>query len=370
MLRSYFAVAMRVRSLAALPAFLFAADGSATARASHARSHRSDEREARMPASGLRYSFTTRSSTSGDGGERDQLMLAGTAAVLGANARLDVSDAASLFLLKKGNYVLVKGEAATLTIVDAAARNYYELSASDIGQGMAAFAGPAGKLVSIQVSGIETRGETIGAGPSLSGYATTQYRVSQRYTMKMSMFGKKSTVQSSTTIDYFLAPSVTKELVYPFADLGNAIAKSLPGGNGLGELARQLLAEQRTLFTGTPLRTLTRTESVDEKGRRSVSTYTNEITNIERVPIDPSIFVIPAAYTEAPSPVAIRGSGSSGASATANGQAAQGTRDGPGFPGQVGDAAKDGATQGVRDGVRESAREAVTKKVRGLFRKP
>jgi hypothetical protein len=367
---SYFAAPTRVWSLAALPAFLFVANGSATARG-HSWADRTAARAARLPALGLRYSFTTRSSTTGgDGSERDQLMLAGTGQVLGANARLDVTDAASVFLLKKGNYVLVKGESATLTIVDASARNYYELSAADIGQGMAAFAGPAGALVRIDLSGVETRGETIGAGPTLSGYPTTQYRISQRYTMKMSIFGKKSTLTSTSTIDYFLAPSVTQDLVYPFADLGLAIGQSMPG-NGMGELARQLLAEQRRLFSGAPMKTQTRTESVDDKGRRSVSTYTNEITNVERVAIDQSIFTIPASYTVAPSPVqSLAGAGSSGGSATANSQAAQGTRDSAGLPGQVGDAAKQGAAEGVKDGVRESAREAVTKKVRGMFRKP
>jgi len=358
MSRTYLTVSARVWSLAALPVLLFVADGSAT-------------RGIARSENGLRYSFINRSSTTtADGKTRERVIAAGTGAVLGSNARIDLADAASNFVLKKGSYMLVKGQAETVTIVDPSAGTYAEMSASDLGQGIAAITGAATSLVRMEVSGLETRGETVGAGPAISGFATTQYRITQRYTLTVSVFGKKNSMASVATTDYFVAPALAKDLIYPFADFGASVGQMVPSGSGLGELAQQAAAEQRKLFTGPALRILTRTESVDDKGRQSVSTGVNEITSIERAAVDQSVFEIPAGFKATSSPLAPVASAGTSGKASSNGEAAVAPRDSATLPAQMGDAAKQGASEGAKSSVREGARDAVAKKVRGMFRKP
>ncbi len=358
MSRTHFAVSARAWSVAALPALLIVADGTATRRIARSEN-------------GLRYSFAnTSSTTTADGKTRERVIAAGTGTVLGSNARIDLADAASNFVLKKGSYMLLKGESGTITIVDPSARTYSEMSAAELGQSIAAIAGAATSLVRMQVSGVETRGETVGAGPAVSGFPTTQYRISQRYTLTVSVFGKKSTMTSQSTIDYFVASSLTEELVSPFTDLGAAAGQMVPSGGGLGELAQQVASEQRKLFTGPALRILTRTTSADEKGRESVSTGVNEITRIERAAVDPSAFEIPAGFKAVSGPVSAMGGAGTPTKAASDGEAASQPRDSAGLPGQLGSAAKEGASEGAKTSVRDGARDAVAKKVRGMFRRP
>jgi len=374
MSRVNFGVSARAWSIAALPALLFVADGSATGGITRSRTVHPTAYGTSHWERGLRYSFMNRSTTTTpDGAMRVRVMAAGTGSVLGSNARVDLTDAASNFVVKKGSYMLVKGESGTITIVEPPARTYYELSAAELGQSIAAITGAASSLVRMQVSGLETRGESLGAGPAISGVQTTHYRITQRYTLSVSVFGKKSTMTSSSTIDYFVAPSLAKDLVYPFMDLGTSAGQMVPSGTGLGEITQQVMDEQRKLFTGPAIKMLTRTESVDEKGRTSVSMATNEITGIERAEVDPAIFDIPAGFKATASPMAPMAPVAAAASPRANSssnQPATAPRNSAAFPAQVGDAAKQGASDGATSGVREGARDAVAKKVRGIFRKP
>ena len=366
-----FTVSARAWSIAALPALLFVADGAATPGVTRSRNVSPAAPVSSASARGLRYAFTNRSTTTtSDGATRERVMATGTGSVLGANARVDLTDAASNFVVKKGSYMLVNGESGTITIVDPPARTYYELSAEELGQSIAAITGAAASLVRMQVSGLETRGESLGAGPAISGFQTTQYRITQRYTLTVSVFGKKSTMTTSSRIDYFVAPSLAKDLVYPFMDVGAGAGQMVPSGTGLGEITQQMMDEQRKLFTGPAIKMLTRTESVDEKGRMSVSTATNEITSIERGEVDASMFDIPEGFRATASPMAPVAAAASPRANASTDQPASAPRDSAALPTKVGDAAKQGASEGATSSVREGTRDAVAKKVRGIFRKP
>ena len=374
MSRVNLAVSARAWSVAALPALLFVADGSATrgiAESARSRNLAPATHRASTATRGLRYTFSNRSTTTNpDGATRERVMAAGTGTILDANARVDLADAASNFVVKKGSYMLVNGESGTVTIVDPSARTYCEMSAAELGQSISAITGVATSLVKMQVSGLETRGESLGAGPAVSGVQTTQYRVTQRYTMTVSVFGKKSTMTSSSRIDYFVAPSLAKDLVNPFMDLGASTSQMVPSGSGLGEITQQLMDEQRKLFTGPIIKMLTRTESVDEKGRTTVSTGTNEITSLERAEVDPSVFEIPEGFKATASPMAPVAEAASPKASASDDQPTSTPRDSAAFPTTVADAAKQGASEGATSSVRAGARDAVAKKVRGIFRKP
>jgi hypothetical protein len=93
------------------------------------------------------------------------------------------------------------------------------------------------------------------------------------------------------------------------------------------------------------------------RGVPNRSLQANEITNLERAEVDPSIFEIAARFKAAASPMApVTTAASPKASASAD-QPAPAPRDSAAFPATIGAAAKHGASEGRR---RACARERLT----------
>jgi hypothetical protein len=320
-----------------------------------------------VSAPALRYTFTNSSSTSRS--SREQVNLAGVGFVRGDDVRIELTAGGKQFFAEKGDYLLVRGREGNITVVDVDRRRYFELPTADLHLGLAGMTTAVQAMVKLEVSNLSTRSEKVGAGPAIAGYPTTQYRVSQQYTLSMTAMGMKTAEKVTATTDFFVAPAVMKEIVNPFMQIRIDAAEMIGGGStGLGEIVRQVVAEQEKWFTGTPVKTVTRSTSVDDKGKETVSTSTNEITSLSRVDVPASRFTIPEGYALVDNPLATLATGNA-----AKGDAPKG--DDKGIPGgklatEVGDAAKDGAKQGIKDEVRRTTRDAVTKKVRGILRKP
>jgi hypothetical protein len=219
------------------------------------------------------------------------------------------------------------------------------------------------------VSDLSTRGEKVGPGPRIAGQPTTQYRVSQQYrisaTATLQTTSEKTGPTTSekvvATNDFYVASAVAKELNNPFMQVRIDAAQMIGGGTtGLGEIVRQIVAEQEKWFTGTPVKTVTHSTSVDDKGKETVSTATNQITSISRAEVPASAFVVPEGFTLVEDPLSSLANGNVDVKKVIGGKLA----------GEVKDAAADGAKSGLKDEVRRTTRDAVTKKVRGILRKP
>lgn len=347
---SLFSGTLRVGALSTLPALLMIAPTLGTAT------------PATVPA--LRYTFTN-SSTTGRSA-RDEVNLAGTGVVLGDDVRIDLTAGGKQFFADKGDYLLVRGREGTITVVDADKRRYFQLPTEHLQLGLAGATTVLQAMVKLEVSDIATRGEKVGEGPKIAGYPTTQYRVSQQYTLSVSAMGVKTSERVVATTDFFVAAELLNELKNPFMQVRIDAAQTIGGGStGLGELVRQVVAEQEKWFTGTPVKTVTRSTSVDDNGKETISTSANEITSVSRVDVPASRFSIPEGYARVDNPLSV-------AAGKADGTKGETDKGVPGgkLATEVGDAAKDGAKQGLKDEVRRTTRDAVTKKVRGILRKP
>lgn len=337
---------MRLAAVAGLSALLMPTTGLGT--------------RAAAPVSALRYTFTN-SSTEGRKG-REEVNLAGTGIVHGDVVRLELTAGGAQFFAEKGDYLLVDSRKDTITVVDVDGRRYFQLPTAMLQFGMAGMTSVVQQMVKLEVSDLSTRGEKVGAGPKIAGQPTTQYRVSQQYTLSATVSGQTTSEKVVATNDFYVASAVAKELSNPFMQVRIEAAQMIGGGtSGLGEIVRQIVAEQEKWFTGTPVKTVTHSTSVDEKGEETVSTATNQITSISRAEVQASMFVVPEGYALVKDPLSSLVSGDADAVKKVIGGK---------LAGEVKDAAADGAKQGLKDEVRRTTRDAVTKKVRGILRKP
>ena len=197
----------------ALPSLLVAADALPRVSAKPA-----------VPA--LRYTFTN-SATTGRGA-REEINLAGTGTVRGDDVRIDIKSASGQFRLDKGDYVLVKGSDGTITAVDVDNRRYFQMPTNMLQAGLAGMTGMVQSFIKLEVSGLETSGAVVGAGPSVAGYPTTIYRVSQRYSLTVKSMGLAKTVKTTSEMDFYVASEVMNELKNPFMQTRIDAAEMIP----------------------------------------------------------------------------------------------------------------------------------------------
>ena len=343
---------LRLAALSSLPALLTIAPALGTREPSGAA----------VPA--LRYTFSNSSTTGRNG--REEVNLAGTGVIHGDAVRIELTAGGKQFLADKGDYLLVSGREGTITVVDADRRRYFQMPTSNLQLGLAGMTTAVQAMVKLEVSDLSTSGEKVGAGPTIAGHPTTQFRVTQQYTLSVTALGMKKADKVVATTDFYVAAALMNELNNPFMQVRIDAAEMIGGGSsGLGEVVRQVVAEQQKLFSGTPVKTVTRSTSVDDAGKETISTSTNEITSVSRVNVSASLFSIPDGYALVDNPLTSVASGKADAKTDGAGNVPGGK-----LATEVGDAAKDGATQGLKDEVRKTTRDAVKKKVRGILRKP
>jgi hypothetical protein len=303
---------------------------------------------------GLVYDFTMRTTATQDGKSRDVVAMTGRGQVTRAgDARVDLADAKGGGpMVTKNGYILVQ-DGERMVMVDPEEKRYYAFNLEQMMAGMGSLLQATGGLVRMQMTDVKLDVADLGAGEKLQGYATRHLRLTQSYTMTMSVLGRRNSTTAADTIDYWIAPEL-KHVVNPFLRMGNA-AGMLDFGNP--DYQAQLRAANAKLAIGLPLKSVTRSVSTDDKGKTTAATGTMEVTGLRTADIPASTFEIPAGYTEVEMPFAqLAAMGDSLAAA----RRASGA-DTVAQP-SAGDAAKKAAAEGAKAGV--------TGRLRGLIRKP
>jgi len=304
---------------------------------------------------GLSYDFTLTTTATEDGRSRELVAMTGHGQVTRAgDARVDLGEVKNGGpMAKKNAYVIVQGGERML-MVDPEEKQYYTFNLEQMMAGMGSLLQATSGLVRIQMSNVEVDVADLGAGERLQGYATRHLRLTQSYTMTMSVLGRRNATTSTDTVDYWIAPEL-KHVVNPFLRMGNAAAGMLDFGNP--DFQAQMRAANEKLAIGLPLRSVTRSASTDDKGKTTTMAGTMEVTNLRSGDIPASAFAIPAGYTEVEMPFAqLAALGDSLAAA----RRASGADTVP--QPSAGDAAKKAAAEGAKQGA--------VGRLRGLIRKP
>lgn len=148
-------------------------------------------------------------------------------------------------------------------------------------------------VVRFRVHDARIRGERLGAGDAVAGFATQHYRLQQDYTVDVSAFGMQGhPVHQRVVTDYWVAREprlLPNPLIAMLSRIGTALAQSDP------DFVRRSTAVRDSLFSGTPLLIVVtlETDAKDEAGRPP-AVHRFEITELESANFDPDIWAIPA----------------------------------------------------------------------------
>ena len=287
-----------------------------------------------------------------------------------------------------GGYTLVNPNARSLTMVMPQSHQYIQIK----------FDSTAGLLIQAMsataaVSDIKVSGSSLGSGGTVNGYSTNHYRITMSYTQLQGSSSSGGGHVEST--EDFWVTDALKDVPDPM----EAFTRAFGGKNGmptmggsLNDLMRKRGDAERKLFSGLPIKTMTKTVAVNTSGAREEDNSTMEILDLKKVNLEPSAFQIPAGYAQVDFKSmlnvgdqlrsALRGAGGAGNKSGANGAAKSGTANtsivddaAAAAKAQAqaeADSAKAAADQAAKDAAKsgvEGAKEKAKCALGGLFRK-
>ena len=289
-----------------------------------------------------------------------------TVQVAGSRARLDFQDAGQKKeggMFGKGTYMIADRGSRMLILVDPKEKSYAEMPVDAIGQALGGAIGGMGSVFKVKVTNAKFTTQDLGAGETIGGFATRHYRVVHDYDMDMQVAWMKSNSTVHTDADYWVNPELSA-LPNPLFEMMASVGSALVAGDT--EFARQVKEAMDRMFKGVPVKSITRTTSVDKKGKKTEAVSTMEMLNITRTAVPDGVFAIPAGYTKAEMP---QGEMATGAPGGMPDDAMPST--GPDSAHLADSAA---AQPGLKDAAKtvgkEAAKEEAKKKLRGIFKRP
>ncbi|MEP6732985.1 MAG: DUF4412 domain-containing protein [bacterium] len=274
-------------------------------------------------------------------------------------SRLDVTESLSPKggMMGSGTYMITKAAKGTTTIVDPAKREYMVLDAAELAKTSAGLQQATAGLSKTEVSDISVNMEELGPGESIEGYSTVKYRLTQGFTMTISVMGMKRGSTSHTTTEFWIAPQLDGAM-NPTA---RPAAASAPTGP-MAELTTRLAQAYSNVRKGVVLKAISTVES-SGSGKTHTTTMTMTLANVKRSAINPSVFEVPSDYTKAASPLDALGPVGAMSDSINAARARSGGKGIPSTLGEVADSAKAGAKQGVveeaKDGAKDKAKHAI-----------
>ena len=190
--------------------------------------------------------------------------------------------------------MILSDSGRTVTYLDSKVSHYLRVRPAD----MLAQAQKTG--VTMGFSETEAKVDNLGAGPTILGHPTSHYRIGTGMTMTISAMGQEQVVNISTTADYYYANDI-KGVVNPFTSLNGGDMAAMFGSSNK-DFADKMKAMQAKLPNNTPLRAST-TSTMISQGQTRVTSTVGEITSVQWVDANPTLFEIPPTY----SPVTLPG---------------------------------------------------------------
>jgi hypothetical protein len=151
--------------------------------------------------------------------------------------------------------------------------------------------GALGGMAKTEVTDVKVGIEDLGPGEPLDGYATYKYRLTQSFTMNMSVMGRTISTPSQSTTEIWVAPALDG-LMDPSARPPESVSTG-----PMAELTKQVLVAYGKMRKGLMLKRVSTTEGGTGAHKHS-STMTTTITNVKKTAISPSVFDVPAGYTK------------------------------------------------------------------------
>ena len=285
-------------------------------------------------------------------------------------------------------FVLVNAKARSMAMVMPEMKRYMEIkfdsTAGMVFQAMA---------MNSYVTDISVSGDALGSGGIVNGVPTKRYRITMSYKTADNSSADRASMRSVKSVEEFWVTEQLKDFPDPTEAFARALGgvgqktqmPTFAGVGGAADLMRQRAQTQQRLFNGLPVRTKW-TQTEEFQGETKTSSGQNDITDIQKVDLDPADFRIPEGYAKfdmqslegmkAGFRDALRAN--RGASSAAQAGAKKDTTSLlDDAKGAVKDAAKETADEvkqetkeSVKDAAKDAAKDAIKGKIFGRLKKP
>ena len=311
--------------------------------------------------------------TEPNGKTKDNVVMAGHAAVSAKGGRLDIEEASheggAMGMGEKGGYILY--DPTSMMIVSTKDKKVVRFGFDDLESGMGQLAANVPGM-RITVTDVNVGVEKLGAGEPLLGMATTRYRLTQDYkiAIKVAFMNRGST--EHIVQEYWMAEP-KNGLANPFARMGAMRV----GGGALDELMTKVSAATRSMGKGMPLKSVTTNTSTNNKNEKTETVSTMVVTELHSGDVDDALLKAPADYQVVDMGAQMKAMGAQLQEAKAA-QAAQASQAGQAQGGQASGTAAADSTPGMKAAAVEAAKEAakqgaaekVKKGLGGFLRRP
>ncbi|MFL5618649.1 MAG: hypothetical protein ACJ79A_09680 [Gemmatimonadaceae bacterium] len=298
--------------------------------------------------------------TDASGKAKDFVVMSGRATVTAKNGRLDIEEASKErgAMGEKGGYFLY--DQTSMMMVSPKDKQILKFTFDDLEKGMSAFSSNAPGM-RIAVSDVAVNFEKLGPGEPLVGLSTTKYRITQDFkiAMKMAFMNRNST--EHIVQDYWMADQ-KNGFANPFARMGNMRPV---GGGAFAELMTKSAEATAKMGNGIPVKTLTTTTSTSDKGERTTSVTTMEVTELKAGDVDDALFVPPADYQVMDMSAQMKAMSGQARPAQPNQPDAVASPQADSSPSM-----KEAAKKTAEEAAKEAAAQKVKKGLGGLLRRP
>ena len=248
-------------------------------------------------AAGYSYTFRMSTRTTDHKGKTKQdVPMIAKVQVAGPRARLDVQESkgAGDGITKPGGFMVADRAAKTLSMADPEEKTFTTMPTrawTDMMVGMTAM---AGQMLQVKISDATFRTEDLGSGGVVNGLPTRHYRVTHDYKMDMKIAWSKQHTTNHTVAEYWVNDEIRNHANPMFEIMGAVAAGFLAQDTAFSKEVKRAMDK---MFDGVPVRSVTTTTSVNQKGEKTETVSTIEMTDFARGDIPASVFAAPAGYT-------------------------------------------------------------------------
>ena len=216
----------------------------------------------------------------------------GTVRVHGDRTRIDMEKDGS------NNYILLTDNGTRMMSVHPDRKEVEQISSPSFERIIGTSLRMVSPIVKFRVLNSKISSGRVGTGQKLLGYATEQIRMTERFDVHIIAMGFDGGTEHHTVVtDYWVSPGLdlgNNPLLMLLEHTGTVMAQTDP------DFVQKEASVRAQALGGTPLRTIVKETSVDDKGIEHSKTHSIDITSVRQGAQPAALFEVPPGYRTKP----------------------------------------------------------------------
>ena len=204
-------------------------------------------------------------------------------------------------MMGAGSYIIAVAATGITTVVDPDKHQFYEMDSRELGAQAAQMQSAIGGVAKMEIVDVQVHMDDLGAGETIEGYATLKYRLTQSYTMRMTILGHNRDTKEQSVSDIWVAPELS-------ADLNPGSRPAAAAGGMMQPLTDAVAKAYTQVKPGVMLRMMS-TSVVGEGSKARNRSTTMNVSNVKHESFAASVFQVPSGYARIDSPLDALGAG-------------------------------------------------------------